>query len=145
MKPLTLPELRAALARYDSTDDQAMTLAGYSDLSANCVHSARTAVDLAAVLSREQANRPLMPGESCVHKNGGEYIVIARVLSTGTFAENELYPGVPDEPITVTDPIHRDEQVVIYRQVRTGRLFVRPARLFDEAGRFTRIVPERTR
>jgi len=83
MNPLSPTELRTALTQYDTKDRPHSTVTGYTALSANCVHSARQVVSLEDALNREQATRPLLPGEECLHKKGGRYTVVTRTLSQG--------------------------------------------------------------
>lgn len=84
----------------------------------------------------EVAQKPVMPGQLCRHvKSGGLYRVIARRLAHAYLYVNER---VVSEQYTalVTDQIKFNEQIVFYVRLGDSACFVRPARLFDQPGRF---------
>jgi hypothetical protein len=85
----------------------------------------------------EVARHLVMPGQLCRHvKTGGVYRVIARRLSHAYLYVDERVVSEQYEAL-VTDQIASGEQIVFYVRLGDHACFVRPARLFDQPGRFT--------
>ena len=76
-------------------------------------------------------------------KSGGVYLELLRRPAHAPLYQGEqvcLGSETTDaREAKVTDNVQPAEDVVFYRNVVTGQLFARPARLFDEPGRFVRL------
>lgn len=116
--------------------DRAMATLGAAYVAA--LDRAEAAEALAGVLAKA------LGGKLYLHrKTGGVYCEIKRrVAYAPLYAKDVVFvePETGCDQALVTDSVQMGEEMVFYKNIRTGDFYARPARMFDEPTRFTALA-----